>query len=397
MRDVPQGQFIGIGIHFGIVGITLPPAVLLARKVWRDRPAMLTNKEAISIEDVLVLVAMVVDCLQITALGPDLSTLSHFFDSICAGISVKVDKLMVLVRGMYWVIVDVTLGVVGLLVLICVLKYKQWDKKLCCSFAYWTQLLMPTLCHLLFLPIIAVLTSVFICYKGISDNLTDTFHNKDCFEFCWRGKHLGYAIGSAVALLLYIPVAMCTRHIWQDLQSNVHVKAVPLALVVKSVVQIFLIASSNALREAYPSAHAYIYFSTITFLALLMLFLRQYNYHRLNLWQVLLTISLLSFSAAAHISSFYPAEVSLFFLIALAGECALLGVFGLGLQIFAKRFEAKLVREKRRDLRGLFRFAFTGGKRAAEGLQEFYANNHIVRRTSAISEADITLQIRNRK
>lgn len=208
VEDMPQGELIGQGANFGIAVIALLVTPLLCKRLWKSRPAPLTNKELISIEDVLVLVAMVVDCLQLTALGPDLSTLSYFFAFVCAGISVNVDKLMEVIHGGYWIIVDVTFGVVGLWVLICVLKLKELDKKLCCFFAYWTQLLMPALGHLQFLPIIAILSSIFICYKGISNNLTDSFLNRDCYEFCWRGKHLGYAIGSAVALLLYIPVAM---------------------------------------------------------------------------------------------------------------------------------------------------------------------------------------------
>ena len=202
-------------------------------------------------------------------------------------------------------------------------------------------------------------------------------------------------VRSAVALLLYIPLAMFTRHVWQDQQSNVHVKAVPLALVVKSVVQIFLIASSNALREEYPSVDAYVYFSTLTLLTLFMVFFNQYNYSRLNMWQILLTISLLSFSVAAHISSYYPSDIFSPLLLTLMGEYILIAALGLALQTLLKRFEAKLMHAKRRDVRGLFRFAFTWGARAATGLQEFYQNNQIARRrTTSIAESDVVIEIR---
>jgi len=62
----------------------------------------------------LVLGTMMLKCLQFTALGPDLATIRHFFDFLCAGISVNVEKLLELVNGVYWVVLDCTLGTVAL-------------------------------------------------------------------------------------------------------------------------------------------------------------------------------------------------------------------------------------------------------------------------------------------
>lgn len=241
-----------------------------------------TNPTSRTVEDVLALGTIVIESLQLA----DLATISHFFDSLCGRISLNVDKLLKQISKFYWVILNCTLGAVILWATICSLKYRELERKLCCSFTYWSQLFMPSLGHLLFLPIISILSSVFQCSKSISADLTDSFLDRNC----WKGKHLDYAIGSVVALLLYIPLTVYTRHYWQDLQANVHVKAVPLALVVKSILPISLIAASNSLRQESPSALSSIYFTTMTIYIATMVLFHQYHYDRLNLWQILLQL-----------------------------------------------------------------------------------------------------------
>jgi hypothetical protein len=52
-----------------------------------------------------------------------------------------------------------------------------------------------------------------------------------------------------------------------------------------------------------------------------------------------------------------------------------------------------LEKERRKDVRGLFVFAFTTGRRAQEGLEHFYRNNRVNLRPVVASEHDIRLEI----
>jgi hypothetical protein len=194
---------------------------------------------------------------------------------------------------------------------------------------------------------------------------------------------------SVIALLIYLPLAVGTRPLWQERQSIVHIKATPLALLVKSVIQVVLIEVSLLFKEKSPSSHAYIYHSILVCYLSSLLVLPGFNYPRLNLWQFLLTIALLSLSVATHFSALMK-HMSL----VLLGEYALLGLLGVILQACLPVFKSRLMREKGKDLRGLFVFAFTGGRRAQEGLERFYTANRIERPNTVTTYArDIIIEI----
>lgn len=380
VRDLLAGKIIGLSVDFAIALVTLVATVLIWRRWWNVRVDLLTQKHPIMTEDVLVLFAVVCDYFQFAAVGPNLANLSHLAMSASAALGYDMERLINITNGVYWIVLDTALALVVVWTLICFLKFTRLDVKLgkiCSVFDYWTELLMPTLGNLLFLPIISTLTNVYLCFKSTSDSLKDSFLNKDCYEYCWRSGHIGYAIGSGIGLMCYIPLAVFTRPLWQELQHNVHVKAQPLALMVKSAVQVFLIVLSNTLKRDDPSTHAYIFIAVISLYLVFLCCSRQYNYDRLNLWQILIMFAMLSLAISAHITSVTSTDYSANLVSSLAAEYALLGGIGLGLQLFVPRFGARLVREKSRDVRGLFRFAFTWGNRAQAGLAQFYTDNSI--------------------
>jgi len=392
VRDIYEGKVIGLGVDFAIACLTLVITVLIWRRWWNIRIKVLTKKEPIMTEDVLVLFTVLCDYFQFAAVGPNLADLSHFMMTISASVGYDMDKLINISQGIYWVVLDVALALVFAWTTLCFLKFTRLDAvitKLWSGFEYWTDLLMPTLGNLLFLPIVSTLTNVFLCFKSTSASLKDSFLNKDCFERCWSSKHLGYVVGSGLGLLCYIPLAVFTRPLWQQLQPNLHVKAEPLGLMVKSAVQVFLIVASNTLKESNPSTHAYLFFTVVFVYICFMLRVRQYNYDRLNMWQVILMVAMLSLSTAGHITSVSGAY-STYLIIVLLVEYCVLASIGLLLGICMPRFGVRLVRERRKDVRGLFVFAFTGGKRAQQGLEQFYTANVTTLRKVSASEGNVT-------
>lgn len=46
------------------------------------------------------------------------------------------------------------------------------------------EIIIPILGHIGFLPIMSTLFNIFLCDKSIGDEFTDSFMNKDCYEFC---------------------------------------------------------------------------------------------------------------------------------------------------------------------------------------------------------------------
>ena len=380
VRVILSGKLIGIVVSFAVALATLLVTVWIWRRWWRVRLVVLREKQPIMMEDVLVLITVGCDYFQLAAVGPDLTSISSLVTKLSASLGFDVQKLVTISHGVYWLVLNGTLGLVLLWTLISVLKFTHLHAKVaqkCSWFEYWTVLLMPALGNMLFLPIISTLTGVFLCYKSASDSLSDSFLNKDCTERCWQGSHTAYTVLSTAALLCYIPLAVFTRPLWQELQPNLHIKAQPSALMVKSTVQVFLIVASNTLKQEDPDTHAYLFFLILTLYLLFMLRFRQYNYDRLNLWQVLVTLAVLSLALFAHATSLSDGDLSNTFIIVLVAEYGLLAAVGVTLQLLLPIFGTRLTRAKSRDVRGLFTFGFTWGERAQAGLEHFYSANDL--------------------
>jgi hypothetical protein len=88
---------------------------------------------------------------------------------------------------------------------------------------------------MLFMPTIAVLSSVFICYETSGDDVDDAFMDKDCYETCWSGEHLTYVIFAAIAIFVYEPLSIYMRPKWQEMQLDLNVITQPVYMMFKSI------------------------------------------------------------------------------------------------------------------------------------------------------------------
>ena len=392
VRELPYGGVAGMSTAVFLYAYTLASAIGIRVRNKNLAYPRLTVKQPISVEDFLVLSAVLVDFCQLAALFPHLKSLSYTINQTLLEISLYVTQFATVTPEIYWIVLSAVIVMVYFWVLISLLLLAGCRWILCCDvLELWADVFMPTF---FFMPIISTLTSVFQCSKGVSEKLTDSFFDKDCTEFCWRGTHLGYAIASGLALVLYIPLAQQARVRYQEVQANLHVKAWPGAVLAKSTFQVYLIVAGTVLDR---TSYAYLLLCATPLYLVYLLSARQYNYSRLNLWQVLLTLGLLSLFLCAHISSFLNASVSQYLLLAILGEYVMIAGVGVILQACIPRFASKLMRERSKDVRGLFRFAFTGGRRASLELEQYYASNpSSPTAVNAItSEQAIVLEIRD--
>lgn len=390
VRDLPLGRLVG-----GLVCLffCLYTAFLSALLWGKFAPIpLLRARQPMYSEDVCFLGAVVCECVQFATQGPVLTSLSPFLRSMCETLGFSIDAVLVSHDGLYWTLMNISLGLVCALGLIEVIGIIRLETKLSSTCADRLKLLMATVGYLLFLPTIPPLLDIFLCYKGTSNELKDSFLNKDCSQYCWRDSHVGYVVGGSLALLLFLPLTLIARPLWQSLHPDLHVKAMPRALLVKSTLQVLLVANTSLFRADLPNVHAYLYLSIMSVYIIWTCFQSQYNYDRLNLWHILLTIAILSLSTAGHIASLNSAA-SLPLFCTLLGEWVILAAVGLAVQKFVPRFCSFLKRERRKDVRGLFVFAFTTGRRVQEGLEHFYRNNRVNLRPVVASEHDIRLEI----
>jgi len=398
IQEAKYSRTIAFVVLAVIAALTALASGLMWHRWWRASLQPLSEKRPIQLEDVLVLSTVGWDFLQLGAMGPDFSNLSGKLHTVSAGVGLDLDSVINLMQGMYWTVLNCVLGGVVLYLLISALKLTKggiWITRLWGSFQYWSDLLLPSLGNLLFLPIVSTLTQVFLCNKASGPAFTSSFLNKDCYQHCWSGAHLGYCIGSAVALILYIPAATYTRPLWQELQTIGSIKSSPPALMIKSAFQVFLIVSVGALKREYPGAHAAFYLISLTGYICFMWKWRQFNYERLNLWQWIGNVAALCLGAAGYLSQTVLENQTFGLLIGLVVVYALLGAAGFLIQVFVPRFASKLTRQKPKDIKHLLVFAFTKGARASEALQLHYSVNQGAPYMAVSAPPDLSPSSRN--
>jgi hypothetical protein len=148
---------------------------------------------------------------------------------------------------------------------------------------------MPLLGNALFLPITSVLFDIFICEEAHSPikselDYSDSFMFRDCNEDCWGGLHRRYVVAVSIALVLYHPITVITRPLWQELVPDMHLKTRQTFYLQKSLVEVILVGIRRGLRSRSRVAHGLVYIAVIFIHLILCLIRKPFNYQRLNLW-----------------------------------------------------------------------------------------------------------------
>jgi len=150
------------------------------------------------------------------------------------------------------------------------------------------ELVQPILGNIFFMPFLAIMFDLYACTEAAGpdkDSLTfeDSFLDRDCDHYCWNGTHLTLAIIAALALSLYITIAIYVRPSMQEFLPMLHVKSNPKYYVCKSLFQVFLILIKRVLKEDYMLSYSFVYLGVFTVYLLLSLVKDQYNYKRMSL------------------------------------------------------------------------------------------------------------------
>jgi len=270
----------------------------------------------------------------------------------------------------YWAALDVTFGLVvcwALLNIFTAFRLDERCKKACLfeligGIAYKT---LPLLGNVCFVPLIYILMDVFICDQAVgygSLGYTESLLARDCYVHCWDKAHTLYVVFASLSLLCYVPSAILLRPVWQDYQSNLHIRTYPTFFVAKSILQVVLICFSKTLKRWYPTAHAVLFLCAIVLFSLFSSLSKAYNYPRVNLWQTLscAAVFVLSLIALLNDTVYDSPDFNLVFLVGILWFL-LLGTLHIvsGLIYQALRLPCALYRKKSRDINTILRFAFT--------------------------------------
>lgn len=274
-----NGKLVGYIVCFGFAVLQSIATVLIWKRWWTAPVQMLNLPASISIEDVVSLMAIPVELLVFVSQGPDIGIIDTV-ENAFVGLTFK--EILVANGESFWITANLSfLFSISYIVLFILMLFdvqnRLLSRDICVFSIYWLELLLPSLNNVLFIPTTSILLSHFACFRSIS---AANLFNRDCSKHCWTGKHLAYSITAAITLSLHVPIAVLTRPLWQELQSNLHLKAQPSALMLKSILQLLLIASRIALSFDELRGQAGVYLILLTCYLVIVVKRPVYNYQR---------------------------------------------------------------------------------------------------------------------
>ncbi|CAG9319384.1 unnamed protein product [Blepharisma stoltei] len=372
VRTFTKGRILAFGICFGFALISFVSAAYIWKTWWNINIKELKERQEISLQDFIVQITIGIEFFQFVAIGPDITLISSFLAKISNSFSLNLENSLKLKNGVFWIVIDGIYGAITVWLIFCAVILLRLDEKFpSVSFlrflAWLADYLMPILGNLCFIPFISMCLNVFVCDQSIGEDFTDSFLVQDCYYFCWKGNHLIYAIFSFIALLCYEPLAIFCRPLWQELQMNLHIYTSPLFLMVKSVVQIILIAMNKTVKRADSAIHGALFAVIMAAYIGFIFRWKPYNYPRFCWWQALSLIGVLWLSVLSTISSNVEGGYLILFLLVCIGW-VLIGAVGIYVQ--RKKYPSLLYRRKGLDTTHLFRFAFTFGKLSKTALSK---------------------------
>jgi hypothetical protein len=370
-QDFESGEDLIKFIGFNLIGVTVTLTAILMVK-WRrmNRIKKLEAKAEETFADKVVVLGIVIETLQYIGHGPKFNdgedVLSVFSDYASGGTIRAIE----FTRGIYWSLLITVLVCIGIWLVSCLvlwLNHREVKHAVLENLTWLAEASVPLLGNVLFLPLISVLFDVFYCVEAhgadaSSLDYSDSFMFRDCYEDCWTGRHLGFAIAAGIALVIYHPVTVVTRPLWQLYETDLNILTRPTFYLQKSLVDVIIVVIRRTLRSHNQTAHASVYLVVISIHFFYSLVRAPYNYAKTNLWQYIalctcMWISLLSI-IQLHFDMLTGSAAYVALLVGLGSLLRKLYlVFGLIAQVFC--IKGLIVTTKHPLLGILFKFAFT--------------------------------------
>ena len=201
-----------------------------------------------------------------------------------------------------------------------------------------------------------MLLKLFKCNIGIGDSLTDSFLLYECTFFCWTEVHLRYAIGAVIVLFFYSSMAITFRPMSDSIMDYANIKALPIYLHLKGILQMGLVVLSFHLKTDYEQVYAVVHFIVIMVWTIVVFLIEPYNYSRLNMWQRVILVGV-SFHQLLIVIHVYLKPNSWVFVVLQLLIIAVSVLIGVYLQV--KHCPSLLYKTQGRDYKKLLKFAFT--------------------------------------
>ena len=325
----PSGVGIIISIGTFLVLTTLGLSYFSFKK-WKQmdiRP--ITESVHRSWKDTLVQAQIGIEFFQFLAIAPTFSSMEIVVSAASNIFMLDIMKVANTSKADYWILLAVVCALCYcwfFLVVLIMFNGEHTLKKipLCKrTLSILNSVFLPFYGNTLFLPALALLLDAFVCDHEAQGY---AYVWRDCYTRCWEGRHATFIIMSSVAVVCYEPIAAYSRPLWQQSRTGLNLKIQPYFLLLKTCMQILLIAIGKSLQSISPVAHGVVYTILISMFSVAIYKMRPFNYNRCNLWEFtsILCVAYMSFLATLSYST-DPTNVG-WFLALMAGWIVILGV-----------------------------------------------------------------------
>jgi hypothetical protein len=352
VKTSKSGRTAKIAVAVSSLGISVISAVVSA-KVFKSDLQVITEGQLPFFADHLTIGYMAFSCFQVLALLGD--------DGIFEFVGIQEQKLIgfnlvsyyQLKQEKYWTFLRIVLFFTAFYNISAVFYFLVRRTRLVFTkihdFFYY---FLPTFGHLLFLPVVSLLMTIFSCSESTGSSLTESFLDFDCQVFCYSGSHRIYSVLSFTSLSLYLIISIFFRPYWEIQQKSLNIRTKVSFLSFLSIFQV-AIAMLASVKPFNQSFTEFLIAALLFLFAVLLLRTRPYNYQRalayhlvfllLTFWSVLLTASFRFFDGII--------VVSLMFIG--AGVLAAVGV------LVIDKLPKELANSKVFEIHQLFRMLFS--------------------------------------
>ena len=291
VRDSSLGRLMLYMFSAIFLTLSLIVAYLAAKSTKLTTFTEMKTSYIITFADMVFLSFFFFEFFQILAEGPDQNSYKSLVNNVQLALSLDFSLYFELKFSTFWVVLYTAIGLTSIWMALCLFVTPNWihafQDRLCVDKLIWiSDLLLPTIGHIGFLPILSMLMNVFVCNQAIDDGLTNSFLVGDCRVFCYSGSHIWLATIVLFCICCYIPAAIYYRNLWELTQPSLHIGTKPAYLSILSIFQIVLVILNKTLKMYNQVIHGIATSVIITILIATTIYMRPYNYKRVNVYQI---------------------------------------------------------------------------------------------------------------
>lgn len=241
---------IGLSVFFLIITCVFS---FLSYQKFKSTFTVISEKKLMSLSDRAFYLYFFFQFIQFLTMGPDQEAVKNVSNNFGLLLSLDFDKYYNLTQDKFWILFYSVFGFSIFWVLMCLTIVLELDIKyqnlwIFEQISVLCNLIFPLIGSIGFLPILSMLINLFLCTDSVGDSLTDTFMDRDCYVYCYKGKHRSLSVVSVVLIFFHIAFSVYCKPIWELTQDSLAIRTRPSYLSALSILQVILIILNKLLN-----------------------------------------------------------------------------------------------------------------------------------------------------